>query len=128
MEKRKVKIIEDKTDKCVSEYTIDDQVIIQCYSPDWWHNPQAIVMNKKGRDALLKALQEGKEKAVIDAMVTDGEGYHLSLIIMDADKIDDEYISPYIDEICQGHDDGKKSPRYEGYELLGFGKNKPIKQ
>ena len=118
MKKRKVKVIDEKTNKKICEYTIDDQAIIQCYSPDWWHNPQAIVMNQKGRETLLKALQEGKEKTVIDAMVTDGEGYHLSLIIMNADKIDDEYISPYVDEICQGHDEGKKNPIYEGYELL----------
>jgi len=118
-EKRKVKIIDEKTDKCIDEYTIDDQVIIQCYSPDWSHNPQAIIVNEKGRQALLKALQEGKKLSVINSMCTDGEGYYLSLIIQDADEIDTEFILPYKDKISRGNMVGLKTPVNEGYVLLG---------
>jgi len=58
---------------------LDDRNIIQCYSPDVHHNPQAVIVNEKARQELIKALKEGKERTVIDAMTTDGEGFYFTL-------------------------------------------------
>lgn len=127
MSKKKIKVIDGKTNKEICNYTIDDQIVIQCYSPHWNHNPQAIVMNQKGREALLKALNEGKKRTVINSMCTDGEGYYLTLIIQNADDIDKEFILPYKDKISRGNMVGLKTPVYEGYVEIGeIEKNEPF--
>ena len=119
MNKKKVKVIDEKTNKTICEYTIDDQTVIQCYSPKWWHNPQAIVMNEKGKQKLLDALQNGKEINVIEAMTTDDEGFYLTVVVKNADEIDKEYVLPYYDEPAKEVAEGKRNPVYDGYVILG---------
>jgi len=98
---------------------LDEHNIIHCYSPDAHHDPQAVIVNEKARQSLIKALQEGKEKTVMDAMTTDGEGFYFTLIIMNAEKIDKEYIMPYKERYARGHEVGKKVPQFDAYEIRG---------
>ena len=98
---------------------LDDNNIIQCYSPNVHHNPQALVINDKARQELIKALQEKKEITVIDAMTTDGEGFYFTLIISDAEKIDKTYKLPYLERYALGQLKGLKNPVYESYVLKG---------
>ena len=98
---------------------LDEQNIIQCYSPDVHHNPQALIVNEKARQSLIKALNEGKEKTLIKAMTTDGEGFLFTLIIGNAEQIDKEYILPYVEKYARGNEVGLKVPQFEGYVLSG---------
>ena len=106
---------------------LDDNNIIQCYSPDVQHNPQALIVNEKARQELIKALKEGKEKTVIDAMTTDGEGFYFTLIFMSANKTDKTYILPYTERWTRGNEIGLKVPQYDAYEIRGdIKKNIPL--
>ena len=78
--------------------------IIQLYSPEIYHDDQAIIMNEEGRKKLIEALQDGKSKNII-AFINDGEGFTLHILVL-PDKEIDKYIRPYKDkEFC---------PEYQG--------------
>jgi len=88
---------------------------------------EAVIVNEKARQELIKALKEGKERTVIDAMTTDGEGFYFTLIIMSAEKIDKTYIMPYTERYARGNEVGLKVPQFDAYEIRGdIKKNTPL--
>lgn len=100
-----IKRIETEGGKTFIEPPNEDQSfpVIQVYSPDQWHDDQAILMNETGRKNLIKALQSGATKLVIPAFVSDGEGYYLYVQVLPIDEID-KHKSPYTDEMCRNLD------------------------
>lgn len=87
--------------------------IIQVYSPDQWHDDQAILMNENGRKQLIKTLQSGATKLVILAFTSDGEGYYLYVQVLPVNEIE-KFKSPYTDELCRNIqcEAEKKEPKY----------------
>lgn len=88
---------------------LEEHPVIQLYSPDIYHGRQAIIVNDKGRQELIKALQDGESKK-IDALVNDGEGYYLHILVLSDNEIE-KYSDPYMDkEFCPEPKD-KVDPR-----------------
>ncbi len=87
--------------------------VIQLYSPDLWHDAQAILMNEAGRKKLIEALQSGATKLVIPAFVSDGEGDYLYVQVLPEGEID-KFKSPYTDDTYRNLDGEteKKEPKY----------------
>ena len=101
-----------ETECCETECLFPkDLPIIQVYSPDQWHDEQALVMNEAGRIRLIKALESGKDKAVIPAFCCDGEGFFLTIRILPEKEIL-KLRTPYINEYTHGEDDLYPDPRY----------------
>lgn len=61
--------------------------IIQVYSPYTYRTPSAIVLNKEGKKALIKALQKNEPEVAISAFVLDGEGFDLRILTMPESEI-----------------------------------------
>jgi len=74
----------------------DEENLIQVYSPDEAHGPQAIVLNEAGQKALKEALENGKAIARINAITADGNGCYVKLILASAEIIEEEYQLPFI--------------------------------
>lgn len=87
--------------------------VIQLYSPDQWHDDQAMLMNEVGRKKLIEALQSGATKLVIPAFVSDGEGFYLYVQILPEPEIE-KFKSPYTDETCRNieGESEKIDPKY----------------
>lgn len=85
-----------------------EDAIIQLYSPHAWHDKQALVVNKAGRKALIKALQECEEK--IEAFVCDGEGFDLILKVLPDQEIC-KLKTPYIADYTHGGEENYPDPR-----------------
>ncbi|MDD5453938.1 MAG: hypothetical protein PHW62_00360 [Candidatus Ratteibacteria bacterium] len=102
--------------------------VIQLYSPDVWHDEQAMVMNEEGRKKLIEALQSGATKVVIPAFVNDGEGYYLCIHVI-PDKEIEKFKSPYTDEMCRNlfGEAEKEEPKYSAtsgeHRLIEQGKD-----
>jgi hypothetical protein len=83
--------------------------IIQLYSPEIYHDDQAIVMNEEGRKQLLEALKDGKSKDIL-SFVNDGEGFTLHLLVLSDEEIN-KYKRPYTDkEFCPEYEGATKDP------------------
>lgn len=85
--------------------------IIQVYSPEKWHGEQAIIMNEAGRMRLLKALKSGSNKSLVQAFVSDGEGFELYIQVLSDEEIKKLWL-PYIDDMCHGDEGDNPDPRY----------------
>jgi hypothetical protein len=62
--------------------------LIHIYGQSAWHDDAVILGNREGLIALAKAIQEALEtneaKAEFEAMVSDGEGYSIKIILNDS--------------------------------------------
>jgi len=88
---------------------LEEHSVIQLYSPDIFHGRQAIIVNDKGRKELIKALEDGKSKKM-DALVNDGEGYYLHILVLSNNDIE-KYSDPYMDKEFCLELEGKIDPR-----------------
>jgi hypothetical protein len=93
----------------VREDYLKNTPIIQLYSPEFYHEEQAIVMNETGKTALISALQSGQH--VLPAFCSDGEGYYLILITGKSTEEIDLFKKPYTGDICMDCDHGIRDPR-----------------
>jgi len=125
-----IRRIEAKEGKTLSEPLTEPNApsIIQLYSPDLWHDSQAILMNEEGRALLIKALQSGETKIAIPTFTSDGEGNNLYVQIVSESEFNKSKL-PYTDEMCrriQGEAE-KEDPKYpitaEEHNLIVLGKN-----
>lgn len=87
----------------------DDYAILHIHAQIDWHSDAVIVGNRSSlkslRDALDKALKSGKGTA--QAMVTDGEGYDVEVILRDVPwdhKQWNEALLPYSADYACGDD------------------------
>lgn len=73
----------------------EEENLIQVYSPQEPHGPQAIILNEAGQKALKEALDNGKAMATLHAITADGNGCYVKLIMAAAEIIEEEYQLPF---------------------------------
>lgn len=124
------KRIEAKEGKTLPEPMTEpgQPTIIQLYSPDLWHDSQAVLMNEAGRELLIKALRSGETRIAIPTFTSDGEGNNLYVQIVLESEFNKSKL-PYTDEMCkniQGEAE-KEDPKYpvtaEEHDHIVKGKN-----
>ncbi len=119
--------INEATEAMGNRY-MENVPVVQLYSPDTWHDQQAIVMSETGRTALINALLSGQH--VLPAYCNDGEGYFLILITGSADEVE-QYHKPYTWDIARDCSRSVKDPRLEltpaESDLAGQGKHMLIR-
>jgi hypothetical protein len=104
---------------------LKDIPIVQVYSPEQWHGEQAIVMNEKGRDALVSALVS--KQYVIPVFCSDGEGGYLLLITEPTTEMIDQYHKPYTWKVARDSSRSIEDPRLsltkEEHDLIQKGEH-----
>ena len=104
---------------------LKDIPIVQVYSPEQWHGEQAIVMNEKGRNALVSALVS--KQYVIPVFFSDGEGGYLLLITEPTTEMIDQYHKPYTWKVARDSsrsiEDPKLSLTKEEHDLIQKGEH-----
>lgn len=81
---------------------VEKEAWLHVYAQCMWHEPAAIKGNRAALAALRNTidgvLSDGNSRSM-DAFVSDGEGFALTVSLVSADELDDEPM-PYIDEIA----------------------------
>ncbi len=103
------KIHDNSCGSKVPDDSLKNCPVIQLYSPEFYHEEQAIVMNETGKTALISALQSGQH--VLPAFCSDGEGCYLILIAGKSTREIDLFKKPYTGDICRDCDRGVRDPR-----------------